>query len=624
MGQPMHAETSNRSGKALQVLKDSGSAAHDSSTTHVAGGSEFIDDRPMLPGELFVAPVFAPHAVAELISADFSGTLAVPGVVAVISADDVRENLWGAIFRDQPVLARDRSAYAGEVFFLVAAESQRAMRAGVAAARLKWRKLTRIMTIRDAIAAGSFFGTERRIARGDAVSGLSRAPRRLRGTLVIEGAEHFYLESQAAVAYPRERGQLEVHASTQHPSEAQHVVAAACGLSYGQVTVIVKRLGGGFGGKESQASPVAAWAALVAQKTGRPARVILTKDDDMIITGKRHPFEIDYEVGFAKDGEILALDAQLWSDGGAYADLSTAIMERALLHSDNAYFIPDMRVAGRVCRTNHHPHTAFRGFGGPKGMLLIEGIIEDIAAELRLDALEIRRRNVYRPGHDTTHYGQKVENNLLPDLLGTLASKCDYAARREDIIRTAATRQPGDLHRGMSLTTVKFGISFTTRFLNQGNALVCLHRDGSIQVSTGAVEMGQGVNTRIALLVAEQFGIAPSRVEVLATATDRNANTSPTAASSGTDINGSAAVAACAKLRARLGGLFLALEKIDRKLWPSATAGLGTQAEIVVSDAEPAEPVEFRDGFVFARSRWRFPCCMLPAVKICFHLPSFC
>jgi xanthine dehydrogenase large subunit len=413
------------------------------------------------------------------------------------------------------------------------------------------------MTISDAIEKKSFIGGERYIRRGDVETALKASPRRIKGTLVIQGADHFYLENQSAAAYPKEQGQMEVHSSTQHPTETQHTVAHALGTNFSDVVCVVKRLGGGFGGKESQASPIAAYAALIAAKARKPARIVLTKDDDMIMTGKRNPFQIHYEVGFDDHGKILALKSKLYSDGGAYADLSTAIMERAMLHSDNAYFIPDIEVMGQVCKLNYHPHTAFRGFGGPKGVAVIEGIIEDIARELGLDALDVRKANVYRDGADVTHYGQRVENNLLPALFTDLEKSSNYRQRRTEITAhnkralAAENKFVGDARflRGLSLTSVKFGISFTTRFLNQGNALVNIHRDGSVQVSTGAVEMGQGVNTRIGMLVAEELGLTLDKIRVMSTSTEKNANTSPTAASTGTDINGAAALIASRRLK---------------------------------------------------------------------------
>lgn len=580
------------------VLRDAGSSPHDSSRTHVTGRSEYVDDRPMLRGELHCGIVYSPHAHARVRRIDTAAALRIPGVACVVTASDVVHNMWGSIFQDQPIIAADEVHYVGEVVAVVGAESRDALARGLAAVAVEWEPLPAIRSIEEAIAAKSFIGSERSIAAGDVESALAASAHRIDGTLEIGGADHFYLESQAAVVYPREDGQLEVHSSTQHPTETQHVVAEACGLRFGDVVCIARRLGGAFGGKESQAAPIAAFAALVARKTGRPARLVLSKDDDMIVTGKRNPFLIRYRCGFGADGRIHALDAVLHSDGGAYADLSTAIMERALLHCDNAYSIPSMRVRGRVCRTNFHPHTAFRGFGGPKGVALVESVIEDVARVLGRDALDVRMLNCYAPGQDVTHYGQQVEDNHLPSLFTALEHRCSYRARREEIRAWNVERlqgAPGPV-RGLSLTAVKFGISFTTRFLNQGNALVNIHRDGTVQVSTGAVEMGQGVNARIAALVAERLGLAVDAVRVMATSTEKNANTSPTAASSGTDINGAAAVQACEGLRRRLAALAIRLRSLPREQWPSRTAGLGTAPEIEVGDG--VDPSHAQDGRV--------------------------
>ncbi|MCE9619220.1 MAG: molybdopterin-dependent oxidoreductase [Planctomycetes bacterium] len=590
---------------AAAILPDPGSAPHDSSSTHVTGQSEYVDDRPMVKGELHCGLVYSPFAHARVKKLNCARALKVPGVICAVTAADVVHNVWGMIFQDQPIIAAGETNFAGEVVAVLGAESREALAQGMAAVEVEWEKLPAIRSIDQAVAKENFIGSERSVCQGDARSALAKSPHRLAGTLVIEGADHFYLESQAAVVYPREEGQLEVHSSTQHPTETQRVVADACGLRLSDVVCVARRLGGGFGGKESQASPIAAYAALIAKKSGRPARLALSKDDDMIITGKRNPFKIRYECGFDGQGKILALDATLHSDGGAYADLSTAIMERALLHCDNAYSIADMHVRGRVCRTHFHPHTAFRGFGGPKGVALIESIIEDIARVTGRDALDVRKLNCYGPGQDMTHYGQRVENNQLPALFEKLEAECDYRKRRREVAAWNADRtvNPHGHPRGLSLTAVKFGIAFTTRFLNQGNALVNLHVDGTVQVSTGAVEMGQGVNSRIAAIVAEQFGLPLASVRVMPTSTEKNANTSPTAASAGTDINGAAAMMACESIKRRLSALAIALRGIPRESWADKTAGLGTQPEVSVgagrdSDGEDGQRVEFTNGQV--------------------------
>lgn len=588
------------------------SPSHDSAATHVQGQSEFVDDRPPVAGELHVGVVFSTEPHAKILAVHTAEALAVEGVVAVFTAKDVAHNLWGTIFQDQPLLADTVVQFVGEPIAVVAGETREAMEQGRKLVRVEYEPLPAVLSIRDAIANKSFIAGERTIARGDVDSALAKCAHRRQGTVKIQGQDHFYLESHCSIAYPKEQGQVEIHASSQHPTEVQHVVAHGLGVPSHTVVCVVKRMGGGFGGKESQGAPFAYFAALVATRTGRAARLVLTKDDDMVMTGKRNPFEIDYTVGFDDHGEIEALDVRLFSDGGAYADLSTSIMERAMLHSDNAYYLANARVVGQVCKTHMHPHTAFRGFGGPKGVAMIESVLEDIAHALKLDPLDVRKRNVYREGRDVTHYGQKIENNLLPELLETLEARCDYRARREEI-RAFNARSKTQL-KGLSLTAVKFGISFTTRFLNQGNALVNVHQDGSVQLSTGATEMGQGVNTRIAMVVAECFGIGLDRVRVMPTSTEKNHNTSPTAASAGTDLNARAALVAAERIRERIAKVALRLSAIPEAQWPSRTAGLGTMPEIELSDAMDTSSVCFEDGVVFekgARDR------AIPFAKLC-------
>ncbi len=471
------------------------SLPHDSSHTHVTGRSTFIDDRPRVKGEVLVGLVYCPVARARIKKLSGAKALQVPGVRGFYTAKDFKHNIWGSIFQDQPLLAVEEVFFAGEAVAIVAADTPQALRRGLHAVEFTYETLPALLSIEAARQAQSFIGHEKKIERGDIMGALKRSPHVLEGNVVLQGADHFYLESNASIVYPLENGRIEVHTSSQHPSETQHVVAHALGLESNDVVCIVARMGGGFGGKESQAAPFAAYAALVARKLGVPARLVLTKDEDMIMTGKRNPFENYYRVGFTAQGELLALDAQLFSDGGAYADLSTSIMERAMLHIDNAYFIPNVKVTGRVCRTHYHPHTAFRGFGGPKGVATIEKIIEEVAHFLKKDPLEIRRANVYtdRSGRNVTHYGQVIENNCLPQLFEKLEKDCDYYARRKAISahNEKFGTTPEATLRGLSMTAVKFGISFTTKFLNQGNALIHIYRDGSVQLSTGATEMGQ-------------------------------------------------------------------------------------------------------------------------------------
>lgn len=528
---------------------------HDSARGHVTGESIFLDDRPFQRGELQVGLVTSPVAHGRLRYVDVQAALELPGVAGIFTAADLHHNCWGTIIQDQPLLAAEEVCYCGEPIAVIAAEDVKTLRQARRLIRLEIEPLPAILSIAEARAQGSFIAVERTIERGDLEAGFAQSEHILEGVFSSKGQDHFYLESQISIVYPLENDQLEVHASSQHPTEVQHVVAEALGLKQNQVTCIVKRMGGGFGGKESQAAPFAVFAALVAHRLKKPARLALSKDEDMIITGKRHPFEHHYRVGFDAQGRIQALDVQMFSDGGAYADLSTSVLERAMLHADNAYFLPHVRIRGRICRTHHTPHTAFRGFGGPQGVAMIEHLMEEIAIYLGRDALEVRQLNLYQGERITTPYGQRVENNTLPELCRRLSESACYWQRRREIDAYNATSRT---HlRGLALTAVKFGISFTTRFLNQGNALVHVHRDGTIQVSTGATEMGQGVNTKIQQIVAEAFALDPRQVTILPTSTDKNANTSPTAASSGSDINGAAALQACEQIKARLAACVL-------------------------------------------------------------------
>lgn len=604
------------------------SLPHDNAHTHVTGQSEFVDDRPIMRNELFADVFYSSRAHALIKKLDFTKVLKTPGVVAVFTGEDLHDNHWGAIFKDQPILATGKVQFAGEPIAIIVAEKLETAQRAKAHVEIIYEDLPAILSIDEAKKHKSFVIDSRKIERGDVNSAMSTAPHKISGKIIIQGHDHFYLESQASIAYPLEDGQIEIHSSSQHPTETQHVVAHALGLSAKDVVCQVKRMGGGFGGKESQAAPFAAMAALAAQKLNRPVRLCLTKDDDMIMTGKRNPFENEYQIGFDENGKILAWDVKLFSDSGAYADLSTSIMERAMLHSDNAYYIPNMRVIGQVCKTNHHSHTAFRGFGGPKGVATIEKAIEEIAHHLKIDSIEVRKINVYsdKDQCNTTHYGQIVENNCLGKLILGLENKADYKKRRLEIENHNKSSKK-DI-RGLSLTTVKFGISFTTRFLNQANAMVIIHTDGTLQVATGATEMGQGVNARISSLVTNELGLSRDKVRMMPTRTDKNANTSPTAASAGTDLNGAAAILATRKIKKRLSEFAQELLKTAPEKWASKTAGLGTQAEIKLNtpnldENNPNEGADwvsgvatyfdivFKDGFVYQINR--------PENKIAFH-----
>lgn len=570
---------------------------HDSAVGHVSGESVYIDDMAPLRGELIVDFVWSPVAHGRIRGIDFGDAKA---IAHVFTYRDLHHNLFGAIIQDEFLLAEEVVSFIGHPIVVVAAESRAAIRAAKAEIKVDIEELEPVFTIDEAKRRGLFIGKTMTIKRGDVEAAFASAKNILEGTFVNGGQDHFYLESQAALAVPGEFDQLTVHSSTQNPSEVQDVIAHLVGLPFNKVSVVTKRMGGGFGGKECQATHPAAIAALVAHKLKRPARIAYTKDDDMCVTGGRHPFQNDYKVAFDDDGVITAAQIDFFSDGGAFADLSTSVLGRALTHADNAYYLPNALIRGTVCRTNLQPNTAFRGFGGPQGIATIENILEEIAVLLKIDPLEVRRRNCYGvDDRNITPYGQVVRNNHLPQLFDEIAERGAYRERVADIARfNAASRT----HlRGIACTAVKFGISFNTKFLNQANALVNVYLDGSVQVSTGATEMGQGVNTKIRQIVADEFGIDADRVLLMPTSTEKNNNTSATAASSGADLNGSAAADGCRKIRARMAGV--AAEYFGR-----------------VASIEPSpDEVIFENGEVFDRRNpeQRVPFAAL--VKMC-HL----
>ncbi|MCT4640843.1 MAG: xanthine dehydrogenase molybdopterin binding subunit [Bacteriovoracaceae bacterium] len=528
---------------------------HDSSFGHVTGQSVFIDDRPSLNNEVHVGLVLSPVACGKINKIDFSKALEHEDCLGVYTAKDFAAKKWGPIAHDQQFLASDKIEYMSEPVCIIASSNRLSLEAIRNLVELDITEQKGIFTIEDAKAAGKDYiiYSATPFKRGDVNTAFQNADHILEGTFKCGGQEHFYLESQAAIVYPTENNQFEVHSSSQHPSESQRVVAEALGIPFHHVVSIVKRMGGGFGGKESQAAPIAAYAAIVAKDLNRPARIILTKDEDMVITGKRHPFENGYKVAFNNDGKITAMSMDIKSDAGAYADLSSSILERAMFHADGAYYVENVYIEGTAYRTNNHSNTAFRGFGGPQGNMTIESIIEDMAAKLNMDSYDIRRLNCYQGDNNTTPYGQVIENNFLPQIFDELVQKCDYKNRKKQI--DEFNKKSNGIVKGISLTATKFGIAFTAKFLNQGNALVNVHLDGTAQVSTGATEMGQGVNTKIAQIVSHAFGIPMTDIQVMSTSTEKNHNTSPTAASSGSDINGAAALKACHKIKKRLTGL---------------------------------------------------------------------
>lgn len=532
--------------------------AHDSGKSHVTGTSIFVDDRAELVNEVFVGIVTCKIAKGKLLSVNSEKALKHKNCLGVYTSKDLAAKKWGAIVHDQPILVEDIISYYDEACAIIASDDRYKVQEIINLVELEVEQEQACLTIEKARELDDYvYKAPKPFKQGDIEKGFQSAPHCLEGVFICGGQEHFYMESQACFAIPTEDGQVEVHSSSQHPSETQRVVAEALGVPFHKVVCIVKRMGGGFGGKESQAAPIAAYAAVVAAKLNRPARLILTKDEDMKITGKRHPFENAYKVGFDDLGKIIALKVRLQADAGSYSDLSSSILERGMFHTDGAYYLENCEISGIAYRTNNASNTAYRGFGGPQGNMTIESIIEDIAAFLNKDSYEIRRLNIYEGERNLTPYGQKLENNMLPELFDGLYQSSDYQKRLIEI-QEFNKKKTGKV-RGLSMTATKFGIAFTARFLNQGSALVNLHLDATVQASTGATEMGQGVNTKIQQIICHAFGIPPQDVIIMTTSTEKNHNTSPTAASSGSDINGAAALDASNKIKGRLTQLAILL-----------------------------------------------------------------
>lgn len=524
---------------------------HDSAALHVAGQARYIDDEPATPDLLHCAFGVSTVASGRIVEMDLDAVRTAPGVVAVFTAADIPgANDVAPVAGDDRLLADGEVVWLGQPVFLVAATSRRAARRAARLGTVTYDAAPPVLTVAEARAAQSLIEPTQRMARGDAAAALAAAPHRVQGRLVMGGQDHFYLEGQIAHARPLEDGQVHILSSTQHPSEVQHLVAHLLGRSSADVTVEVRRMGGAFGGKETQGALYAAAAALVAHHTGRPARFRADRDDDMVQTGKRHDFEVDYDVGFDAAGRIEGLHLSLASRCGASVDLSPAINDRAMFHADNAYWLPAVEIVSERLRTNMVSATAFRGFGGPQGMLAIERVMDAVAGRLGLDPLAVREANLYGPGRDVTPYGMVVADNIAPQLIARLRADGDYAARAAAVARFNAENTI--LRKGLALTPVKFGISFTTTHLNQAGALVHVYADGSIQVNHGGTEMGQGLHTKVSQVVAQAFGVPLSQVRITATRTDKVPNTSATAASSGADLNGMAALAAAETIRARL------------------------------------------------------------------------
>ncbi|MBD3875403.1 xanthine dehydrogenase molybdopterin binding subunit [Stutzerimonas kunmingensis] len=528
------------------------SVKHDSAPKHVSGEAVYVDDRLEFPNQLHIYARMSERAHARIVRIDTAPCYQIPGVAIAITAKDVPGQLdIGAVLPGDPLLADGKVEFIGQPVIAVAADSLETARKAAMAAIIEYEDLEPVLDVVEALHKKHFVLDSHTHKRGDPATALASAPRRLQGSLHIGGQEHFYLETQVSSVMPTEDGGMIVYTSTQNPTEVQKLVAEVLGVPMNKIVIDMRRMGGGFGGKETQAAGPACLCAVIAHLTGRPTKMRLPRMEDMTMTGKRHPFYVEYDVGFDDDGLLHGIEIDLAGNCGYSPDLSGSIVDRAMFHSDNAYYLGDATINGHRCKTNLASNTAYRGFGGPQGMVAIEEIMDAVARELGKDPLEVRKRNYYgKTERNVTHYYQTVEHNMLEEMTAELEASSDYAKRREDI-RAFNAASP-ILKKGLALTPVKFGISFTASFLNQAGALVHVYTDGSIHLNHGGTEMGQGLNTKVAQVVAEVFQVDIDRIQITATNTDKVPNTSPTAASSGTDLNGKAAQNAAQTIKQRL------------------------------------------------------------------------
>jgi len=579
------------------------SPPHESAVKHVTGEAVYIDDILVNERLLVGRVVYSPHAHARIKSFDLSAARKVSGVHAVLSYQDIPgHNQMGPVVKDEPCLAEEEVFCVGQAMFLIAAETEEQCRQAEKAIIVDFEPLDAILTLEKAIEKKSLLGPSNRIERGSVDEELRKSMHHLRGELRTGAQEHWYLESQVCLCLPGEGRELNVFSSTQHPSETQALIAEVLNIPKNEVMVEVRRMGGAFGGKETQANHTACWTALLCHAAHVPVKIRLFRDDDMIMTGKRHRFLSRYEVGFTAEGKISAASFELNSDGGIATDLSFAIMERAMLHVDNCYYIPHFRVVGNVWKTNLPSNTAFRGFGGPQGMAVMEAIIDRIARYLKKDPAEIRQRNFYgMDAENVTHYGQRVENNRLPMIFRQLTASSGYARRRKEI--DEFNEENEFLKKGLAITPVKFGISFTTTFLNQAGALVMIYKDGTILVNHGGTEMGQGLHTKMAQVAAAEFGVALERVKVNATNTAKVPNTSATAASAGADLNGMAIKNAADILKGRIAGEIARIFSEKQPSAPSLPASIKFEKEMIFDSDHPDRNIAFAEAIPILHQR---------------------
>ncbi|MDP2209898.1 MAG: xanthine dehydrogenase molybdopterin binding subunit [Bacteroidota bacterium] len=571
---------------------------HESGIAHVTGEAVYIDDILVNEQLLVGRVIYSPHAHARIISFDLSDAKKVKGVHAVLCHKDIPgHNQMGPVIKDEPVLAENEITFVGQAMFLIAAETEDQCREAEKLISVEYEPLDAILDIETAIAKNNLLGPPRKMERGDAEAALKSAKHIILGELRTGAQEHWYLETQACLSIPGEGNEINVFSSTQHPSETQTLVAEVLGINRNEVVVEVRRMGGGFGGKETQGNHVACWSALLCNATKRPVKIKLFRDDDMIMTGKRHRYLTKYEVGFNDDGNIDALKLEFNSDGGAATDLSFAIMERTMLHADNSYYIPNMSVTALVWKTNLPSNTAFRGFGGPQGMAAMETVIDRVARYLHKDPTEIRLKNFYgTETRNVTHYGQKVENNRLNLIYDKLIESSEYEKRRKEVDEFNSKNE--FYKKGLALTPVKFGISFTTTFLNQAGALVNVYTDGTILVNHGGTEMGQGLNTKIQQIAAAEFGVSIEKVKVNATNTSKVPNTSATAASSGSDMNGMAVKNAIDTIKERITKELSTIWSAQYSINPSLQNSILFKDGFIFDSDHPDRRISFADAML--------------------------
>ena len=536
------------------------SVVHESAVKHVCGSAEYVDDIALPAHLLYVATGQSTVPHARIVRLDLSRVKTAAGVVDVIVQTDIPGKIdIGPVYSGDPLLAGDRVEFVGQAIFAVAATSHEAAQRAVQLAEIDYELLPAQLTIAESLAANSFVRPQHQLLMGDPDTAMASAAHQLKGEIYVRGQEHFYLEGQISQASVSEDGGIHVISSSQHPSEIQKLVAEVLAIPLNRVVAEVRRMGGGFGGKETQAAALSCMAAIFAKRLKRPVRYRMPRRDDMVQTGKRHDFHNRWQVGFSAEGRVQAVDMVLAAKCGYSPDLSEAIVDRAMFHADNAYFLQSARILGLRCKTHTVSNTAFRGFGGPQGMMIAETLMDDIARHLNKDPLDIRKLNLYQGGRNRTPYGQEITQQQLPEIVASLEKNCEYRLRRQAI--TAFNHSSRFIKKGLALTPVKFGISFTAKHLNQAGALLHIYTDGSIQINHGGTEMGQGLHTKIGQIVASAFGVAIDRVMVTSTRTDKVPNTSPTAASSGTDLNGMAAQDACDKIKTDL--LAFAIEQFQ-------------------------------------------------------------